>query len=303
MIFNNYKAMMFIRDISQEDLTPELILELQRIVTDGTLDDFSGAGRWRLASEDIKVVDPRDDTILHEPPDASEIPERVALLCEFANGKFEQTFIHPVWRAILLHMMLGYDHPFIDGNGRTARALFYWSMAHQGYWLMEFVTISKILRNAPAQYARAYLFVTSDDNDTTYFIHYHLRILIRAIGSLYEYLSDKINEIRKTEDLIRQSDALINMMNRRQLALVTHALKHPGTTYEIQAHRKSHNITYETARTDLLALEKVGILSKSRPGRAYIFTAPKDLHDRLEALSLPKAQRELSRRRRGVIGA
>jgi hypothetical protein len=75
--------------------------------------------------------------------------------------------VHPVLRAILLHFMIGYDHPFADGNGRTARALFYWSMARSGYWLMEYTSISHILRKAPARYMRAYLHTETDKNDTT----------------------------------------------------------------------------------------------------------------------------------------
>ena len=70
--------------------------------------------------------------------------------------------------------MVGYDHPFADGNGRTARALFYWSMLRSGYWLAEFISISHILRKAPAQYGRAYLFTETDGGDTTYFLIHQL---------------------------------------------------------------------------------------------------------------------------------
>jgi Fic family protein len=94
--------------------------------------------------------------------------------------------VHPVVRAILIHFMLGYDHPFYDGNGRTARALFYWSLARSGYWLMEYVSISRLLRQAPAQYARAYRHTETDDNDTTYFIVHQLEVIQQAIAALHE---------------------------------------------------------------------------------------------------------------------
>lgn len=57
-------------------------------------------------------------------------------------------FIHPVVRAIALHFWLAYDHPFCDGNGRTAQALFYWAMLHQSYWLFAFVSISSVINKA-----------------------------------------------------------------------------------------------------------------------------------------------------------
>ena len=122
MIMNNYHAMQFIRERYKEPLTPGIILELQRILTTDTLDDPSAAGRWRRPEEDVKVVDNRNNEVLHIPPAADELPDRMQLLCAFANDKADEPFIHPVVRAILLHFMLGYDHPFADGNGRTARA-------------------------------------------------------------------------------------------------------------------------------------------------------------------------------------
>ena len=86
---------------------------------------------------------------------------------DFANSSAESPFVHPVVRAILIHFMIGYDHPFVDGNGRTARALFYWSMLRSGFWMTEYFSISSILRKAPSQYVRSYLHTESDDGDTT----------------------------------------------------------------------------------------------------------------------------------------
>lgn len=41
--------------------------------------------------------------------------------------------------------MIAYMHPFVDGNGRTARALFYWYMLKSGYWLTEYLSISRVI--------------------------------------------------------------------------------------------------------------------------------------------------------------
>ena len=60
--------------------------------------------------------------------------------------------------------MFGYDHYFADGNGRIARTSFYWSMLHHGYWLAEYLAISKILRAAPGRYGDSYQY-TEDDGD------------------------------------------------------------------------------------------------------------------------------------------
>lgn len=281
MIVNNYQAMEFIRRSEKQTLTPEMIFELHRIVTEATLEDPGAAGRLRRASEPVAVWDPRDRTLLHEPPPAGTLPDRLRLLCEFANARIPETFLHPVVRAIILHFWVGYDHPFKDGNGRTARALFYWSMLAQGYWLCEYLSISSVVKRAPAKYMRAYLHSETDRNDLTYFLLYHLRVVVKAIQDLHRYLDRKVTEFRQTAALLRRSDRF----NHRQIALLTHALRHPGFAYNIQSHRVSHRIVYQTARADLLGLAKEGLLDLRKSGRTFYFYPPEDLAERLEGRS------------------
>lgn len=284
MIFNNYRTMQAIRTLGTEPITPAMILKLHRLLTDGTLDDPADAGRLRL-TDDIHVVHP-DGTSLHVPPPHAELPARLDRLCAFANAPQESApFVHPVLRAILLHFMIGYDHPFADGNGRTARALFYWAMARSGYWLMEFLSISHFLRRAPSQYVRAYLHTESDDNDTTYFVLHQLNIIRRALAALHDYLSRAADEQRSTERLLATSPRLRSQLNHRQVALLTHALKHPGEPYRVEAHQHTHSVVYQTARTDLLKLADLGLLTKTKSGKAFVFLAPEDLHLRITGLA------------------
>ena len=281
MIFNNYQAMQFIRDYKQEKLTPAMILHLHRILTEETLDDADKAGQYRDADDDIHVVDASGSVSLHTPPEASELPERVEHLCQFANDLDGKDFIHPVIRAIILHFMIGYDHPFVDGNGRTARALFYWSMANQEYWLMEFISISRIIKQAPAQYGRAYLYTETDDNDLTYFIIHQLEVIKKAINALHEHLERKALELHDVEKKLDGS-VLQGQLNHRQLAILRHALDHPNAIYNIKEHQAAHKITYQTARTDLLKLsDQFRILSKRKYGSSFIFVAPPDLGQKL----------------------
>src|SRR5713101_873669 len=60
MIYNNYAAMQFIRSHKHLPFTPELILQLQSIMTDLTLEDPTAAGRWRRPEENVRVVDERN---------------------------------------------------------------------------------------------------------------------------------------------------------------------------------------------------------------------------------------------------
>lgn len=183
----------------------------------------------------------------------------------------------------MLHFWVGYDHPFADGNGRVARALFYWAMLRHGYWLAQYLSISSILRRAPAQYARSYLHVETDNNDLTYFIIHQLRVIERAIDSLRDYLRRKAVEVREVESLLRGDMPL----NHRQIAVVGNALRDTQQSLTIKAHARFQQVTIQSARTDLLGLEELGLFSKRRVGKRFVFTPERNLADRLRALAGP----------------
>ncbi len=295
MILNNFRVMEHVRELRDEPMSPDVVLAMHRIVSEGTLDDPSAAGRLRRAGEKVRVMDAQRSVILHDPPPAKSLPQRLKRLCEFANATDRaEPFVHPIVRAILLHYMLGYDHPFVDGNGRTARALFYWSLARSGYWLMEYVSISRLLRKAPAQYGRAYLYSETDDNDTTYFLLHQLSVIERAIEALYEYIARKTAEQRSAENLLRRAPMLADRLNHRQIALLSHALRHPGQGYLVESHRRSHRVTHQTARTDLLQLAELRLLERRKRGRAFVFYAPEDLHARIESAAGKRRRRRRS---------
>ena len=279
MIVNNYYAMEMIRQLTEQPLTKEMLLELHLILTAGTLRDTADEGRFRRPNELVRVYD-YDNEVLHDPPLAEELPRRLAAMVDFANGKTPGYFVHPVIRAILLHFWLAYDHPFVDGNGRCARALFYWSMLRQGYWLCEFVSISRIIKKAPAKYGRAFLYTETDENDLTHFILYHLEVIRQGIRSLHRYVARKTRELSQTERLMRASARF----NARQLALLTHALRHADAEYSIGSHQRSHRIVHQTARTDLYDLVDRGLLIKRKIGRTFYFHPIEDLETKLKLL-------------------
>jgi Fic family protein len=280
MILNNFHAMQVAQDAAGEPLTEAGILELHRVVTEGTLDDPADAGRLQRPEEDRIAIYWPDGQLLHRPPPASELPGRVRALCSFADGGSGDGFIHPVVRAIVVHFWIGYDHPFADGNGRTARALFYRSMLGSGYWLTRYLTISSILKQAPAKYAKSYLYCEAGENDITYFVIYQLQVIRRAIESLYEYLRRKVAETREIEAMLHGSPHL----NHRQLVIVGDALRDPSEPFTVRAQQTRHRVTYESARSDLLGLERLGLFTRRRVGKKHMFSAQADLTDRLRSL-------------------
>jgi Fic family protein len=282
MIMNNFRTMQRITQLRTEKLSPDLVYEIHRLVTHDTLRNPDAAGRLRRADEEVRVEDESGE-VFHNPPPADELPERLQTMCDFANGLTPNFFIHPVIRSILLHFWIGYDHPFVDGNGRTARALFYWSMLSREYWLFEFISISDILHRAPTKYYRAFLYSENDGNDATYFLVHQAEVIRRAILRLHAYIDRKTKELRDSERLLRGWEYL----NHRQIALVSHALRHPGKRYTIEGHQRSHSTVYETARGDVMRLVKQGLLTQTAKGRGRtrFYAAPHDLRTRIERMS------------------
>lgn len=270
MILNNYRAIERLRVLKDMPLTLEILNELHAILTEGTLDEPDAAGRLRRSpqDDDIQVIDDgADPHILHIPPKGAELPKRLEEFLAFANDRDTQPFIHPVIKAILLHFWIGYDHPYIDGNGRVARAVFYWYLLRKGYWLFEFVSLSRMVLRASGQYYRAYLYSERGENDATYFIMYNLQAIHLAIDEVQKYIAEKQAEVRRSVALLRKVQGL----NSRQRELIVNALKKPDRVYSIYGHQQTHQISYQTARNDLFGLADKKLLLISKSGKTFQF--------------------------------
>lgn len=282
MIANNYQTIVSIRESwRHEPLSPELIHKIHRSMTRGTLKKSEDEGRYRSLQDDQEglAVWSDDGTLLHQPPSANKVPQLIEDLCSFANKNHEdEDFIHPVAKAIILHFWLAYIHPYIDGNGRTARALFYWYMLSRNYWLFEYLSISRIINNQRTQYLKAFLYTESDDADLNYFMMNQLRAVLQAIEDVKAYIQRKKEEDRQSRELLRGNSGL----NDRQRSILFHAIQNPDAVFTVKSHRTETNTVYQTARTDLLQLVKLGFLEQQTHGKEFVFFPVKNLPQKIK---------------------
>ncbi|MDH5415574.1 MAG: Fic family protein [Flavobacteriaceae bacterium] len=277
MIYNNYITISKIGKFKNQHLSIDLLKELHSSLTSGTLEDPSACGRFINETDHPRDVMDDYGTVLHVPPPAREVESRIESLIQFANEDDPDEYIPPIIKAIILHFALSYIHPFIDGNGRTARAVFYWYMLKKGYWLTEYVSISKYLLNAPSKYAKAFLYTEQDDSDLTYFLLHQIDVLCKAFKDLTSYLKNKQREVREFSEAIRSFPDL----SSRQKIFLQSALEKPDSPFSIQQHKNYNGITYETARKDLLDLEKKKLLQKYKKGNAFYFILSSDIDKQL----------------------
>lgn len=252
MIANNYKTIQFLSEHKDEPLSKELLLEIHRQISDKTLEKPSDEGKFR-DTNDIVISNNITGEVAHYPPDFTEIEQIVCLLCTFTNN--EDEFIHPIIKAIIIHFLISFLHPFVDGNGRTARSLFYWYMLKKGYWLTEFLSISRIIYSSKNQYEKAFLYTEHDGYDLGYFINYNLTVLNKAFLDLKKYLERKSKERLSSLELRKFVG-----INERQAHIIQIAMKHPTTIFISKDLQIELGVSVKTIRSDLEGLVKLGLL-------------------------------------------
>lgn len=252
MIVNNYKAMLFIKDNTKTDLTPEFIRDIHKIVTDGTLDE-KYRGRFR-DNDDVVVMNPLSGEVPHQPIPYVDIESSIQQLCDFINDDSE--FIHPVIKGIIMHYVTAYIHPFEDGNGRVARTLFYWYELKKGYWLMEYLALSRYIKDHKGKYEDSYVLGETDDNDMNYFILYNLKALTDSVDRFENYLKRKMDEEQSLKDSLSEYG-----LNDRQVRVIASLMN--GGTVTVKSIQNQYKVSLNTSRSDIRTLVGMGLLVES----------------------------------------
>ncbi len=269
MIINNYQVMQLVEELKDLNLSEEMLLDVQKRITNKTMDDPTDGGRFRVDSDNIAVVDHATGEITFEPPKEADMRSELKRLIEFANedDESDSSYLHPFIKATILHFWIAYLHPFVDGNGRTARAIFYWYLLKKKYWLFEYLSISRIIKKAKTRYDKAFLDTETDDNDLTYFVLYMSHVTCQAIDELKKYYDKKLKEA----DEIKSAAKKIAELNERQVALLSYFKTNKDKVTTIKRHQTVHGIVYETARQDLLSLQDKGLIVDMMKGKTKIY--------------------------------
>lgn len=264
MIINNFTAIREITTRLDEPLGTQLIIDIHELMTANT-DASKYAGGFR--DHPIYVKDHITGDIVFTAPEFEEVNGLVEQLLDFVND--EDDFIHPIIKASMLHFLIGYIHPFGDGNGRTARALFYWFLIKKGYSLLRHISISKAILETRTSYDKAFLKTEKDANDLTYFIMYSMKSLRVAFQKLVEYRD------KKREQRARATQFMYSLIgkgfNKRQSDLLGYLFVKPKATITIPIYSKRHDVVRQTASRDLTELEELGVLIKGRDGKSVTY--------------------------------
>ena len=267
MIANNYNTIQYIVEHKDEPLTEEALLHIHRLMTEKTMDNPEDAGRFR-SNDKVVVADMVEGEVIYTPPSYQEIPEFVESLCDFFNNESPRTFIHPIIRGIIVHFLLAFMHPFADGNGRTARALFYWYMLKEKYWLTEYMSISRVIAKSKPSYEKSFRYVENDGNDIGYFVAYNLRALDISFQQLTDYIQRKQREKKAATSFM-----IAGNINYRQAMILQRIKEEPNTIMTVKDVQEQFSVSSMTARKDLSDLVRQGYLTEiaiNKVTRGYI---------------------------------
>lgn len=263
--------------------SPDDILTLHSMLLGTAADVPDAAGRLRLPGESLDAAGAAPIDVAA--PDAVELSSRLEKLCAFL-GYQPALGMLDFGKAAVVHFWVAYERPFVEGNGRLARLLHYWLLADRAYGgrrLAAVVSLSSLLLRIRPAYARWFREARADDNDLGYFLHPLLQLLTGG-------LKRSVRMLRALEDAQATANRVHpGALNERQVDVLARVTRHPDRRLTVEAHRRRHGVVYETARTDLLSLADLGLLSQATQGRAFVFSAAADLAERLGTVTTEQA--------------
>lgn len=253
MLINNYSTLKWIKDNTAQALDKEVILKIHGMATHNTLegDDVNFSGKFR---NDVVFVGN------HQGIDYRKI--EIALDEVIKLTTVNPRYLHGLTKGILLHYFLAYIHPFFDGNGRTARTLFYFKAMKNDLRFIELLSISAHLKEHGKKYEKAYNLVVEYDFDVTYFVDFCLDSLIAAL----EKVENKVNYLVKIGDLLEPLG-----LNAGQTALLQRMALNKHSAISIEEHAINLKKSREIARQDLKDLLSKKLLREEKKGKKFVY--------------------------------
>jgi len=265
MTKNNHLAMTYILENRDSAFDINLILKIHQIITQGTLEEPEYSGKFR--DDEVFIWD-KTNTVIFKPMAAENIEPCLNNLITWVNTHSDENFIHPVVKASIIHFYLVYVHPFFDGNGRTARALFYFYLLINQYEFFKYFSISALIAKQREKYYKAIKDVEDYDNDLTYFLLYFADVVSKSIDEIINRIVRKY----QSDIISKKLDVKGIYLNKRQKKLVKLLIDHDHKNITTRRYEKIFKVSYGTARSDLNEMAENGLLHKRKIGKGFVYS-------------------------------
>lgn len=207
-----------------QPITKELILQIHRLIVTGADDDHCEPGELRKEDQNVTLGSPRHRGVEGGP----ECENVFNTLCDVVSSVFPK--YDPLIQALALHYHFSVMHPFLDGNGRTARALEALVLQRTGLRDTLFIAMSNYYYEEKASYLKALAEVRTQNYNLTPFLLFGLKgiqlqckrlfdeIRVNMSKSLFRnVMYDMFNRLKTTRKRViaeRQMEILKLLLNR-----------------------------------------------------------------------------------------
>ena len=263
----NYRNVLKFIDVIQAQIgssgsynfTLETILEMHRLTTEKILPEQT-SGQFRLRQ--VVIKNSKTGQISYTPPPAVEVPFLVEDLVRFINSD-EAHSTHPIIKAGIIHYELARIHPFVDGNGRVARAVATLVLFLDSYDIRKFFSFEEYFDENPMDY---YLTLQAVSNQLV--LDTHERDLTPWLEYFVEGVAIELNRVKEKVQRIsvdaRVKDKLGEqlMRNERQMIIMAYIHRHKGlANKEFRKIFPDHSD--DTVLRELKFLRQKGLVKKS----------------------------------------
>ena len=255
------KVLEYIDDLGEkgvDKITEKIILKIHKLNTQGILKD-SEAGHYRKVQ--VAVVN-GSGRVTFQPPKTSQVPPLMKGFVAWLNSKNARE-LSPVLASGIAHYEFVRIHPFVDGNGRTARALATLILYLRGFDTKRFFALDDYYNEDRSRYYAALQTVDPETIDITQWLEYYTEGVAVSMGKVKQAILDLSLDRRLKE----QKGQIY--LNDRQMKVLKHLQTNAKVTIsEIQ---KMFDISRDTANRDLKLLLENELVRRRGKGKATYY--------------------------------
>ncbi|NOY14730.1 MAG: Fic family protein [bacterium] len=244
----------------------EMIKKINQVTTDNLVDP-SNSGGYR--KDKVIVENLATGEVVFRPPSAVEVPFLIKQLLEYVNDETARQ-LHPVVRAAIAHYFLVAIHPFVEGNGRTARAFALVILFAEGYDMKGLFSLEEYFYQHLPEYYGALVRVSNNHADLALRdLSFWLEFYAQAMAAELSRLEMRIKEIAELVPKVENKKGEQVEINQRQMVLLSF-FKYGDKLKMGQARLLLPEMSDDTILRELQDLQKKGlIVKKGRTKGAY----------------------------------
>ena len=266
-VINYRKVMRYIEDMEES----ERVKESKKIIDEGLIKHLHSLTVKKILSADaignyrkkqVVVKNSYTGKVSFKPPLSVAIPPQIKDLIAFINSTSEQD-IHPVLKSGVVHYELVRIHPFLDGNGRVARALSTLILFLEGYDIRKFFSLEEYFDKEAVRYYDSLQSVGKNDGDLTKWLEYFTQGLAIELSKI----KDRVEKISIDANLREKLGGKPIMLTDRQLKIMEYIQK-IGYLQNKAFGGLFPMVSEDTILNELKALMKAGIIRKQGKTKA-----------------------------------